>query len=181
MNAEGQRALKERGQPVLLAETGRPAAGFKKNAQLVAEGLKRLVAHLHARGISVTIIAGIPEIGRDVPELVLTSGSTGAVAGFLPDLTAYSLRNARAENILERVSKAYGAQMVAPAHLLCAPKCLIEVGGEPLYRDDDHLSDFGARWLVPQLMTPLLEGENKWSEKTTDVGKTKLARQIRAP
>lgn len=157
LNVEGQRAAHEQGQPALLAETGMPTAGIENNAQLVSKGLERLVARLDSRGISVTIIAGIPEIGWDVPDLVLASGFKGSVDGFAPDLDSYKSRNARANKILERVSTEFGAKLINPADTLCNSVCQIQLGGVPIYRDDDHLSDFGARWLIPKLMGTLSE------------------------
>lgn len=134
-----------------------PTAGIENNAQLVSKGLERLVARLDSRGISVTIIAGIPEIGWDVPDLVLASGFKGSVDGFAPDLDSYKSRNARANKILERVSTEFGAKLINPADTLCNSVCQIQLGGVPIYRDDDHLSDFGARWLIPKLMGTLSE------------------------
>jgi len=152
LSVEGARAPNEAGQPAILAKTGQSGAGIEDNARLVSEGLAQLVARLRARGIIVVIIAGIPEIGRNVPDLILVFGSNNAPTGFIPDLAAYTRRNGRANAILERISTEFGAQLVEPANILCAPNCRVEVGGELLYRDDDHLSDFGARWLLPQLM-----------------------------
>ncbi|WP_412105161.1 SGNH hydrolase domain-containing protein [Sulfitobacter sp. D35] len=39
-----------------------------------------------------------------------------------------------------------------PPERLCAQRCWDELDGTPLYRDDDHLSVHGARWLIPDLM-----------------------------
>lgn len=158
LNVEGDRAVHEVGQPAVLAETGKPALGIADNIRLVSKGLEQLVSRLRAHGISVVILAGIPEFGRNVPEMLLTHDIEKSLHGLGPDDKAYMARNKRADAILKKIGDEYGARLIEPAEILCSKDCRLQVEGESLYRDDDHLSKFGARWLVPKLMQSLSGG-----------------------
>lgn len=111
----------------------------------------RSVAALRDKGVEVILIQGLPEIGRNVPDMVLRYGAN--VPGrLIPSRTEVAARQARANAILERVAADHSARLLSPAKSLCAERCRVELDGTPLYRDDDHLSVYGARWLVPNLM-----------------------------
>lgn len=141
----------EGGEFAILTESGKSPIGIEDNARLVADGLDRLLTDLTARGIVVRIIASIPEIGRDVPSMLI-SGDPQDWQAQVPDRAAYDARNKRTNEILERASTRKGVVLHRPAGIMCKGACTVQLEGEALYRDDDHLSVAGARWLVPQLM-----------------------------
>jgi len=150
---EGTRASHEAGKEAILARTGATSTGTAENAQLVLEGLDRLVSRLQSRGIDVIIISSVPEIGRHVPGLVLRYGDRLASSGFLPTRADYDARNQRALQIVETVASDNGSTVIYPALVMCNTICKVDVEGVPLYRDGDHLSDFGARWLIDRIFT----------------------------
>jgi len=149
--AEGVRAAHEPGGPALLAERGVPVGSIANNPRIMEAGLLRLVATLRDKGLEVILIRGLPEIGRNVPEIALRYGDE-VPERLLPSRTEMAARQARANAILERVAADHGARLLSPAERFCAERCRVELDGTPLYRDDDHLSAYGARWLIPDLM-----------------------------
>lgn len=151
LSTEGTRAAHEPGGPAILAEHGADSLGISDNARLVADGLDRVVARLRAREIDVVLVGGLPEIGRGVPQVVLRYGSDVGGRNLLPTRADYDARNLRANQIIEAVTERRGSVYLDPARLLCGETCRVEIDGDALYRDDDHMSEFGARWLVPRL------------------------------
>jgi peptidoglycan/LPS O-acetylase OafA/YrhL len=149
---EGTRQTGEEGAPALLAVSGQAPQGLASNPGLVAQGLEGVVSHLRERGIEVTILDSVPEIGFSVPEAIARLEAFGMSPPSAPSRSAFDHRNARAESILTDVSSRYGSHLVRVADVMCATDCQIAVDGRALYRDDDHLSVFGATWLMPRVL-----------------------------
>lgn len=148
---EGARAQHEAGETAILAVSGGTAVDPAGNADLVKQGLNDLIGALRAQDIDVFIVRGTPEIGVDVPDIMLSQGDEVSDK-FRPSRQAVDHRNMRADRIIDSIAEQQRAAVLSPKALLCSDKCIIQSGGEALYRDDDHLSAFGARWLVPKLM-----------------------------
>jgi peptidoglycan/LPS O-acetylase OafA/YrhL len=148
---EGSRAENERGGQAILALSGETSNDISDNAQLVELGLSRLVEALRARDLNVIIISGTPEIGVNVPDTVLWQSSDALG----PTRIEINQRNERADQIIDDIAEKYGVRVLSPRDFLCSETCLIQIGGVPLYRDDDHFSAFGARWLVNELMNDI--------------------------
>jgi hypothetical protein len=71
-----------------------------------------------------------------------------------PDLampySAHEARNRGIIAVLRRAERSCGVRLLDPAPFLCpAGACQGSVGHRPLYRDDHHLTDRGARLLAP--------------------------------
>ncbi len=148
---EGTRAKHEPGNHAILAKSGEFNSNISLNPQLVEYGLNRLVKSLRANQINVVIISGVPEIGFNVPDIVLQYGNK-VPDKYQPSRRDVDERNARADQILDIIAERYGALIISPIDLMCTNQCIIQIEGSPIYRDDDHLSPFGARWIVPNLM-----------------------------
>jgi peptidoglycan/LPS O-acetylase OafA/YrhL len=148
---EGTRAEREPGNPAILALSGETSTDVSGNAELVYLGLNRAVEALRLREINVIIIRGTPEIGTNVPNMVLGQDNESQNT-VLPTRTDVDQRNERADQIIDEIAERRDVLVLSPRDLLCAETCLIQIEGKPLYRDDDHLSAFGARWLIPNLM-----------------------------
>jgi hypothetical protein len=56
----------------------------------------------------------------------------------------------------QAVAKRRDAKIIRPSDLLCrSRRCAIEKDGAPLYFDDQHVNQFGARYVAP-LLAPAL-------------------------
>ena len=122
------------------------------NAELAEYGLATTVERIRATGRKVLIVEGVPEISFSVPMAVVNAEFIGAELQAAPDRTDVERRNRRANEIIAAVAGQYGAQRAGLLTELCNPRCRIQMDGIPLYRDDDHLSRFGAQALVPPLL-----------------------------
>jgi len=129
---------------------GQPSAfndAYKKEfTRHYVAGICELSAHR-----PVYITAPIPEIGVDVPS---TLARTLFRTGVAPDLDLkrqdYDQRNAFARSVIDTAAKECGAVVLDPTDYLCnGDTCNTVVDGRPLYFDDNHLSEFGNKELVP--------------------------------
>lgn len=105
----------------------------------------------------VWMVRPIPEIGRHVPHLL----SRRLAMGQDPELglpqSDYQARNAWIWKAQDEAQRRCGARIVDPTALLCdAQRCATSRQGQPLYMDDNHLSDFGNAQLVPLFRQALL-------------------------
>lgn len=123
--------------------------------------VQQLLDSLLATGRDVVLVYPVPEVGWDVPHLnfkrfvadgqVLQEISTSAAT--------YRMRQAFAEAALDAAGPRDGLHVVRPAALLCdsrrKERCVAQIEGVPLYFDDNHLSNAGARLVVAEMMRVL--------------------------
>ncbi|MFI2811640.1 acyltransferase family protein [Microbulbifer sp. JSM ZJ756] len=122
------------------------------NAELVRGSLADTVRRIRATGRRVLIVKGVPEVGFSVPLAVINAEFIGTSLEHAPTRKEVERRNRRANHIIDTIAAELGADQVSPVPELCSSACRIEERGVPLYRDDDHLSAYGARMLVPGLL-----------------------------
>ncbi|WP_229658644.1 SGNH hydrolase domain-containing protein [Tsuneonella deserti] len=153
---QSARAAGEAGEAAVLARSGQRPHANESNAILVSESLTRLASHLRSRGHQVVILTSIPEQGTNFPKLIARSELLGQSGEhFIQRRTSretYDQRNSKITPIFRNVSARYGVQVLSVRDQMCADVCMTELGGKLLYRDDDHLSAFGAHWLVERIM-----------------------------
>ncbi|WP_444946253.1 acyltransferase family protein [Microbulbifer sp. VTAC004] len=161
---EGSRSAGESGPPAVmgLAKTAyeKPSSGGASvnNFELVAQGLHQTVARIRASGREVIIVEGIPEISFSVPLAIASAEFIGAQLQGAPTKRDVEERNKRVTRIFNSLGKEFQIERVSLVPELCPSRCQIQVDGEPLYRDDDHLSTFGSIRLVPQMMDSIPNG-----------------------
>lgn len=98
----------------------------------------------------VYIVRPIPEMKGDVPTLLGRSQLFGHEREVTLPFADYQRRHAFALSLQEEAAARCGAILLDPVPYLCsADSCRSAEGGRPLYRDADHLSEFGNRVLVP--------------------------------
>ncbi len=148
---EGTRAKHEPGAPALLAQRGQSGSDIGQNANLVAAGLAHIARTIRTGGKQLVILKATPEIGNNVPGMILRHGDA-VPQHLVPSPAEITARHARADRILDQLATDYGVQLLSPRDILCPQTCLLQTAGKSLYRDDDHLSTFGAKWLIPQVL-----------------------------
>ncbi|MFV8782337.1 acyltransferase family protein [Microbulbifer sp. SA54] len=119
---------------------------------LVAHRLDQTVAAIRATGRKVILMKGVPEIGHSVPAALAKTAFTNTAFPEGPAASYVEARQEQSDNIIDIVAERHGAYTVNPRELLCEDNCRIAQGRELLYRDDDHLTAFAARRLLPQLI-----------------------------
>jgi peptidoglycan/LPS O-acetylase OafA/YrhL len=158
--ASGTRYKKESGEPVQLLDTLADEGATSSNEALFELGLRRTVSALTDMGRRVVILETVPEVGFEVPSAYLIAELTGRNVQTLiaPTVAEYSERNRAASSVLASLADSGAVQIIKPATTLCDEKvCAVTARGVPLYRDSNHLSTFGARYLAPQ-MDPVFSG-----------------------
>ena len=69
-----------------------------------------------------------------------------------PGVAGYLQRQRFVLDELARMHKLYGVTVIYPHEILCAGgACQVALNGVPLYRDEHHLSVYGARLIEPLL------------------------------
>ena len=138
---------------VVLHDVLDSARGGAENSIVLARGLSRTVHRLLAMGRRVVIVDPIPEIGYDVPSAFVVGARTGRDVNSLiaPSWREYERRNSVVLGTVGQLAMLPGVQVVRPSNRLCDHyACRVELAGRLLYRDDNHLSTFGARLVAPE-------------------------------
>jgi hypothetical protein len=149
MYVDGARAPGEAGDPVQLQGGD--------NAAAVRMALERLLGELQRRGLLVFLVAGVPEVGWDVPNVLARAALTGETPPLALPRAAVDARQASSWALLQELAGRYGAVLIDPRDALCdVERCALAEQGQSLYFDDDHLSLAGSARLIP-LFQPYLD------------------------
>ncbi len=150
ISANGNRYKTEEGESVKLVDIVSGSSSAGTNADLFNLGLNRTVRTLIGLGRDVVIVSQVPEVGHHVPSANSIAIRTGRDLNNIiaPTLTEYLERNLAANHAIDSIEQNYNVQVIDPSKALCdEQRCLVAIDGEPLYRDDDHLSTFGAEYI----------------------------------
>ena len=145
-----------------LVVDGKPEyhAGYKHRASL-SERISDSVQDLLDMGKKVILVYPVPEAGWDVPRYVVRYYKKKPNEAFSSHVgsTSYEVfkdRNARSYSSLDSVGDHPNLYRVYPEHILCnkavIDRCIVQENGHPLYKDNNHLSNFGARLIVDQIV-----------------------------
>lgn len=62
----------------------------------------------------------------------------------------YLKRSSKVRDVIQNSAKTCRVTTIDPAKILCpAHQCISTYKGRPIYRDGDHLSEYGNKLLVP--------------------------------
>lgn len=146
-------------------ESGQPAVWYAPSHESVGykEALKKsYVESIHmilGMGQRVILVYPVPEMGWDVPtrlgkilrinhEISATDASTS--------YQVFVNRNSQSYGALDAIGEHKNLVRVKPASIFCDTylkgRCVGHIDGTPLYYDDDHLSNAGARLVVDEIM-----------------------------
>ena len=103
-----------------------------------------------AKDRPVYLIRPIPEMGIDVPKVMARRMVFGTNAEISISLEDYHRRHNFVWKAQDEAHARCGVKILDPLPYLCHDgRCFGSKDGRPLYFDDDHLSEFGNRLLVP--------------------------------
>lgn len=103
-----------------------------------------------AKNHTVYLVRPIPEMGVDVPTRAARAALTGTQKPIFIPLAAYNERQAFIWKAQDAAHEQCGIKILNPLPYLCSDgSCFGTKDGRPLYRDDDHLSEYGNKLLVP--------------------------------
>lgn len=140
-----------------------PAAGGSTplSRPAIGEAARDTVERLLAGGKRVIIVGNVPEAGWNVPVTLIrmTQFGDGGRRPLTTDARVVKDRIAVVSTMFAPLRDRPGVTIVEPWPLFCdrqlAGRCVNEWQGQPLYKDDDHLSTIGAGWLVPEIVKSL--------------------------
>ena len=124
--------------------------GIAGNAAVFTQALDSTVALLRQRGLRVVLLTQMPEVGWDVPSVLARSRRFGRPAPAGPTLAEYAERQELTAPALEDVARRHRAELFDLAAIFCdGASCAIQHRGQPLYKDDDHVSVYGTTLIAP--------------------------------
>lgn len=141
--------IEDKGSVILtdaLSKTASPAETYA----VFARGLERTVKALVTTHKTVVIVGPVPEFDVLVPPALARMKLGGTKRQIAPARAEYLARQAAVRRVFDGIAKSYPVIFVHPDAILCPSDfCKAEVGGRPLYRDQHHLTVFGAELLAP--------------------------------
>ena len=152
--SRGTRYKEESGDPVILRDLLSDQSTKKANEELFELGLRRTVDALLELDRRVVIVGMVPEVGFEVPSAYLIAELTGREVSALiaPTAQEYRQRHGVASQLFAELGGNAAVDVIEPSTALCdEERCAVVTRGVPLYRDSNHLSTFGARFLAPLL------------------------------
>jgi peptidoglycan/LPS O-acetylase OafA/YrhL len=139
---------------VVISDSGSESAGAQGNDRVLMRGLERTLQSLSA--YRVFIVAGIPEVGYEVPGVLARIRHLDRAFDIRPEAMAYAARQRSVESMLEAERSRFPFTLLRPSRRLCDSRfCEVEAGGKPLYSDSHHLSVHGAALVAEELETAL--------------------------
>ena len=103
-----------------------------------------------AKDRPVYMMRPIPEMGVDVPRTMVRAMLLGGKKEISISLAAYHERHDFIWGLQDAAHERCGVKILNPLPYLCKDgRCNASKDGRPLYYDDNHLSEFGNRLLVP--------------------------------
>lgn len=156
--SNGSRPAGEGGPAAKLARTGESWGEEPGNAALMEQSLESLVSDLREGGHEVLIIGTLPEQGRDFARVAARSALVSLPWGQAQPVKRadHEARTEFSRALFAQLQQRYGVTTVDLTDFMCPDDCLVEQDGKPLYRDDDHISEFGAGWLLQEALLPRL-------------------------
>jgi len=151
VSMEGTRYKHESGDPVELVDLSSGQQKPGNNPELFNEGLRRVISTLKDSGKNVVLVRPVPEVGYDVPSANYVARITGRDVNLMiaPAVDEYFSRNEDVLSLFSRLEQDLAVKTVDPAALLCDDYyCRVALqDGTALYRDEDHLSTYGSRYV----------------------------------
>ena len=151
MYADGSRYKAEEGVSSTLLDMRSDADEINTNASLFKVGVQRMIATLSTLKRDIVIVSSVPEVGYQVPSSHFIALRTGRNINEIiaPTMEEYLIRNEKVIPVFETAQNdAANVELVSPSKLLCNKEiCKVIEKSTPLYRDDDHLSTFGAHYI----------------------------------
>lgn len=103
-----------------------------------------------AKTRTVYLVRPFPEMGRHVPNSMARSATFGMIKKISLDITSYHQRQDFIWRAQDIARDKCGIKILDPLPYLCSEKeCFGAKDNRPLYLDDNHLSEYGNKTLIP--------------------------------
>ena len=134
---------------------------FQTRRNAILASYKESIVKLIENGKMVILVYPVPEQGWNIPKAISKSLVFGVATPHHLSVRSeeFSRRNAEVIAALDSVGERANLKRIRPHELLCntfiSGRCASHLDGAPLYYDDDHLSNGGARIVVSRIMEQL--------------------------
>ncbi|MDA1173238.1 MAG: SGNH hydrolase domain-containing protein [Chloroflexi bacterium] len=136
--------------PRWLRDKETPSSNAEEARDVFEHHLPDTVSRLRELGAEVWIVKQVPEQLFNVPRRLALATRFGDQVDSLGRPPAENEERQRFVNAQIDAMAGDGVQIIDPASILCDEnQCRVEADHHSLYRDDDHLSPFGAVWITP--------------------------------
>ncbi|NTW51586.1 MAG: acyltransferase [Chlorobiaceae bacterium] len=184
--ANGDHAVHEDPLECTLKDTYGRGTVKRQNAEVFRIALARTVNYLCATGHRVILVSDVPEVGYDVPRyysLRTRFPMLNAGIDIRPSLAGYTERNRKVRAVFDELSALSGVTVAHPEKMLfdSEGRGMIMVGQELLYRDDDHLSTYGAHFVAPAFNEAFFNIARPWLSSQTRGDRAFLAGKTANP
>jgi peptidoglycan/LPS O-acetylase OafA/YrhL len=131
-----------------------PMGGFDFGSDVKRAAVRHFLSGLTSTKRRIYLVHPVPEVGWDIARLNWNGyRSSGTVPSSISvPYEAFKLRNRFIESVFSEFRDTANLVSVRPEEVLCGvpttERCAAQLEGQPLYLDDDHLSDLGARRVV---------------------------------
>lgn len=116
---------------------------------LFEKNLKNTLCKISKRNPTY-IIQPIPELGFNAPKRVIKNEFYNSNKETSISYRDYLRRSEKTRKIINRSAVDCNVKVLDPSKILCKTgKCISEYKGRPIYRDGDHLSEYGNKLLKP--------------------------------
>lgn len=130
-------------------------------AGFYAERIKYTISRLLESGKEVVIIYPIPELGTNVPRLLANQRFKGMPLSERIPCPDFFQRNGFIINTFDSLPMNERLVRIKPhERLLNQNGVLVEVGGKPLYRDDNHIGEPGMEF-IKDMLEPIFEAPKR--------------------
>ncbi|MBV1929247.1 MAG: acyltransferase [Gammaproteobacteria bacterium] len=129
--------------------------------ELIAKAYIDSIQYFLDSGKKVILIYPVPEAGWNVPDYISRFNWIKSDTTFKEQIasTSYQVfkeRNNRTIDALDEIGQNENLQRIFPEKILCdsilSERCITNLDGLILYRDDDHLSDAGAKLVLQKII-----------------------------
>lgn len=103
------------------------------------------------------VIKPTPEFVTELPKTTAKDLLNGGLGNIKIALNIYEERNSVVNQVIDKMAKACKVKVLNPVNYLCYKEaCHGALQGNVLYYDDNHLSEYGNRLLIPMFKDILL-------------------------
>ncbi|MBT51983.1 MAG: acyltransferase [Mameliella sp.] len=140
-----------------------PTNSAEHNPAVVRDNMERLREDVLAIDAEFIVIGTAPEFAKDVRTHLMGNILFGTS---LPELTRADAENRlkSTDRLMEEIASVPGAHYIPVAQEICDPSCPTHDANTLFYRDDNHLTDPGARILLTSILQPVLGTRPETSE-----------------
>jgi peptidoglycan/LPS O-acetylase OafA/YrhL len=131
--------------------------GYSVEMEGKSKAIREALERFSTNGKKPIVVFPIPEAGWNIPRFNFVShlNSNELPTTITTSHANYKTRNKLIDDILESLATSGHISPVVPSKILCDTfvknRCVAQMSGTPLYYDDDHLANAGAKLIVAQI------------------------------